>query len=450
MKAKRTFKSLFWPAFIELLFFMLMGTIDTLMLSSYDDFAVGAVGNAVTLINMFAVLILVISTGVAILVSQHIGANQEERAKQVIGTGLIVNICVGLVLASGLYLLASPLLKMVNTDVIIFDDSMTYLRIISLSLFFLAISNVITGSLRSFGYARYVTYIVVFGNILNIIGNYLLIYGRLGFPSLGVFGASLSTLVVRGIMLMMFLVMLRQTLRVRKEHLRLNRMHLKKVLGIGLPSALESWVYTLMQGTILSIINGLGAEYVVARTYINTMLTYVYVCSLALATANAIITGYAVGEKDYEKAYRHTFDVVIKSFMVVGVVTLLLNIFSYQVLSLFTSNPMIIRIARNVLWIVIFLEIGRATNLVIIQALRSSGDARYPLRMAIISMLGLAIPLAFILARTLSLGLFGIYLALAFDEMHRAFWMAKRWRSKRWITLLEQSQSSMIATNENG
>jgi putative MATE family efflux protein len=339
MKAKRTFKSLFWPAFIEFLFFMLMGTIDTIMLSNYDDFAVGAVGNANTLVTMFGVLIMVISSGVAILVSQHIGAKQDEEARQVIGTGLFLNFFIGITLAGGVFLLSHQLLRAVNTSPVIYADSLTYLRLMATSLIFVALSHVITGTIRSFGYAKYVTYIVMIGNVLNIIGNYILINGHFGFPRLGVFGAGISTLGVRGIMFFVYALLLFRLLKLSLSDIKYEKKSFKNILRIGVPSALETWTYTVMQVIVISIINGLGAQYTTARTYVNTLLTYVYVFSLALATANAIMTGYAVGEQAYENAYRHTIKIVFRSFIMVGTVTLLLNIFSITNFKSFYNQP---------------------------------------------------------------------------------------------------------------
>ena len=193
MKSKRSFKALFWPTFIELLFFMLMGTVDTLMLSNYSDYAVGSVGNSNTLIMMFAVLLLVVANGVAVLVSQYLGAKKSDVAHRVIGSGLIINLFVGFILASTLVLSADLLLNLVNTKVELFADSKTYLQVIAMSLFFVAISNVITASLRSYGFAKYITFVVMGANLLNILGNYVLINGHWGFPRLGVYGAALST-----------------------------------------------------------------------------------------------------------------------------------------------------------------------------------------------------------------------------------------------------------------
>jgi Na+-driven multidrug efflux pump len=95
MKTKRSFSAIYWPILIELLFFVLMSTVDTLMLSNYSDHAVGSVGNANTLIMMFAVTLLIITNGVAVLVSQYIGAKRDDLAQKVIGNGIVLNLFVG-------------------------------------------------------------------------------------------------------------------------------------------------------------------------------------------------------------------------------------------------------------------------------------------------------------------------------------------------------------------
>lgn len=432
MKSKRSFKALFWPTFIELLFFMLMGTVDTLMLSNYSDFAVGAVGNANTLIQMFAVLLLVVANGVAVLVSQYIGAKKQEVAHRVMGSGIIINLIVGFLLASTLVLSADLLLSLVNTKIEIFEDSKTYLSVISMSLFFVAVSNVITASLRSYGFAKYITFVVIVGNVLNIFGNYVLIYGHLGLPSLGVYGAALSTLGVRILMMITYLILLFKVLKMGIKDIRLDLVTAKQIVKIGLPSAAESWTYTIMQGIILSMINGFGPEYTVARTYINTILTYIYIFSLAFAAANAVMTGYYIGERNYDKAHKETLKTALRSFLIVTSMTLIVNLSSGLIISIFTTNPTIISIVRKVLWLAIFLEFGRSLNLILIQALRSAGDTTFPLIMAVFSMFGVAVVFAYFFGVYLGLGLFGIYIAYVMDEVLRALFMLFRWHSRKW------------------
>ncbi|MBU1143846.1 MAG: MATE family efflux transporter [Firmicutes bacterium] len=432
MKSKRSFKALFWPTFIELLFFMLMGTVDTLMLSNYSDYAVGSVGNSNTLIMMFAVLLLVVANGVAVLVSQYLGAKKSDVAHRVIGSGLIINLFVGFILASTLVLSADFLLNLVNTKVELFADSKTYLQVIAMSLFFVAISNVITASLRSYGFAKYITFVVMGANLLNILGNYVLINGYWGFPRLGVFGASLSTLGVRGLMMFVYFFLLFKVIKVSIKDIRLDMATSKQIFRIGLPSAAESWTYTLMQGIILSMINSLGPDFTTARTYINTILTYIYIFSVAFASANAVMTGYYIGERNYEKAHKETLKTVFRSFVVVLSMTLVVNLSSGLILNVFTENPIIIKTVRTILWLAILLEFGRSLNLILIQALRSAGDTTFPLVMAVLSMFGIAVTSAYFFGIYLGLGLFGIYMAFVLDEVFRGILMFFRWQSRKW------------------
>ncbi len=303
MKTKRSFSAIYWPILIELLFFVLMSTVDTLMLSNYSDHAVGSVGNANTLIMMFAVTLLIITNGVAVLVSQYIGAKRDDLAQKVIGNGIVLNLFVG-ILAAGIMLLSTDqLLQLVNTKPVLYNDSKIYFQVIAISLVFVAMSNIVTASLRSYGYAKQITIVVIIGNIFNIMGNYLLIYGRFGFPELGVYGAALSTLFVRSLMLLVYLAMAFVLVHVRVKHIRIEKELSKQILKIGLPSAGESLTYTIMQSIILGMVNQLGPDMTTSRSYINTILTYIYVFSLAYASANGIMTGYYIGERDYNKAH---------------------------------------------------------------------------------------------------------------------------------------------------
>lgn len=439
MKSKRSFKSLFWPTFIELLFFMLMGTVDTLMLSNYSDYAVGSVGNSNTLILMFAVLLLVVANGVAVLVSQYLGAKKSDVAHRVIGSGLIINLFVGFILASTLVFSADFLLNAVNTKVELFADSKTYLQVIAMSLFFVAISNVITASLRSYGFAKYITFVVMGANLLNILGNYVLINGHWGFPRLGVYGAAISTLGVRGLMMFVYFILLFKILKVTFKDIRLDISTSKQIFKIGLPSAAESWTYTLMQGIILSMINSLGPDFTTARTYINTILTYIYIFSVAFASANAVMTGYYIGERNYEKAHKETLKNVFRCLVVVLSMTLIVNFSSGIILNVFTKNEVIIKTVRNILWLAILLEFGRSLNLILIQALRSAGDTTFPLVMAVLSMFGIAVTSAYFFGIHLGFGLFGIYMAFVFDEVFRGILMFFRWQSRKW-----ESKSSYL------
>jgi putative MATE family efflux protein len=432
MKSKRNFKSIFVATFVELFFFTMMGTIDAIMLSNLNDHAVGSVGNANTLIQIFAVLLLIVTNGVAVLVSQYIGANRNEKARQVIGSGLLVNLLIGLALAIIMHFSVNFLLTLIQTDSSLMEDSKTYFQVIGYSFVFMAFSAVAAGALRSYGYAKYITIVAICGNVLNMFANYVFINGYLGFPRLGVFGAAISTFGVRGLMMITYLIILMILIKLKLSDLKMDRESNKNIFRIGLPSAAESFSYTAMQIIILGMINSLGPDFTTAKTYMNIILTYIIIFSLSFATANAVMTGYYIGERNYDKAHQETNKAVLRSFVTVLLVTLIVNLSSGLIINIFTQNQVIITTVRKVLWIALLLEFGRSINMITLQALRSAGDTTYPLVIAVMSMMGIAVPVAYLFGIYWGFGLFGIYIAHTLDELIRAGFAVFRWHSRKW------------------
>jgi len=337
-----------------------------------------------------------------------------------------------LALATIMHFSATFLLTLVQTDASLMQDSKTYFQVIGYSFIFLAFSAVSAGALRSYGYAKYITIVAICGNVLNIFANYVFINGYLGFPRLGVFGAAISTFSIRGLTMITYLIILMILVKFKLSDLKLDRESNRNILRIGLPSAAESFSYTVMQIIILSMINSLGPDFTTAKTYMNIILTYIYIFSLSFATANAVMTGYYIGERNYDKAHKETIKTVLRSFITVLLVTLLVNLSSGLIIKLFTQNEVIVRTVRTILWIALFLEFGRSINMITLQALRSAGDTTYPLVIAVMSMMGIAVPVAYLLGIHWGFGLFGIYIAYTLDELIRACFAVFRWLSRKW------------------
>jgi Na+-driven multidrug efflux pump len=198
---------------------------------------------------------------------------------------------------------------------------------------------------------------------------------------------------------------------------------------------MENLMWNVAQVWILFYINQMSDEAVIARTYIRTILPFIFMFSFSLASGNSIIVGYHMGEENPEKAYKHTLKSLRISFIFVVLVTLLLNIFANSVIGFFTDNTEITTMIKNVLYITVFIEIGRAMNLVYIQALRSVGDTVFPVIMAIISMFGIAVFLTYIFGIRMEMGIVGVYLASMLDEVLRGITMGIRWYLRKWVDI---------------
>ena len=429
-----------WPIFVEMLFFILLGTVDTIMLSGYSDTAVGSVGISNQILFLFGILVNIIAIGIGVVAAQYLGAKQVQNAKDTIVTGIFGNLIIGVVLSLIIIVFGKSLLILVNTDSALLDDSVIYLKIVGYSLVFISLRVALSTGFRSFSKPKIVMIIMIVGNVINVVLNAILIYGLFGAPSLGVAGAAIGTLTSRIVMVLLLVIAAYKMLGIKIHKIRFHIVQLKKILYIGIPAAAENLMWNIAQVFIVAIVNTVSVEAIIARTYILTILSFIFIFSLSLATGNSIIVGYHIGDKEHDKAYHHTLKTIRVSFFFVIIITILLNIFAKEVIGLFTDDETIIEMARSVLYFAVFIEIGRAMNLVYISALRTAGDTVYPAIIAVISMFGIAVVLSYVFAITLGMGIVGVFLATMIDELFRGSMMALRWYRKRWtvIRLIEE------------
>ena len=189
---KKRLAKLAAPIFIETLLIMMLGAVDTIMLSRHSDSSVAAVGVVNQIIMLTFLVFEVINLGTSVLCSQYLGARLQKKVVQVVGVSILVNIVVGVSISLLLFFGAGPILRLMGLTSELMTDGMDYMRIVGAFAFFQAISLTLSASLRSANKAIYPMLVTVVVNILNIIGNYSLIFGRFGFPELGVEGAEIG------------------------------------------------------------------------------------------------------------------------------------------------------------------------------------------------------------------------------------------------------------------
>lgn len=438
MKEKKaSILSLGIPIFIQLFLFNLLNSIDVLMINSYNENYVLAMNNASTVINMLNVLLMICSTGVGIVISQYLGAKQKDDAKKAFNNGIIFNFCLSLVLMTILLISQKYLLQLIDCPEEYINDAMLYLSIVSFGMPCSAIVNIIAANLRSNQKPAFMTVIAVISNILNVILNYILIFGKLGIPPLGIKGAAIATLVSQIITLILALVAAPILLKDKIYSLKFSFYHLKKVLLIGLPSALESFCYTISGLFVTAAVNQLTKAEMLARSYINLIMTYIYQFSVAFGQANAILVGHDVGEGKYLQAKKRTYQSYLLCFPILLMVIILLNLFGEDIIYLIVKDQedyqSVINYATSILSYMFIYETGRCINLIFINSLKASGDVVFPLIGAIISMFIFSSLGSWVLGIWLKLGFLGIFLAQALDECVRAIMMLFRWQNNKWM-----------------
>lgn len=271
--------ALTWPIFIETLLYMVMGNADTLMLSQYSDHSVAAVGVANQIIAVIIVMFNFIALATAVLVAQYLGAERKQHAVEVSLISIAVNFLFGLVLSSVLFFFGKPILYTMKLSNHLLTEANDYLMIVGGFLFIQALIMTIGAILKSYGFTRETMYVTIGMNILNVIGNYLFIFGPFDFPVLGVKGVAISTTVSRliGLIVIFSLLLKRTKMPFSLSVLRsLPFHHIRDLLKIGIPSAGEHLAYNTAQMLITYFITWLGAEALTTRVYTQNIMMFVF------------------------------------------------------------------------------------------------------------------------------------------------------------------------------
>lgn len=432
MEAQRkNLTQLFIPICIETLFYMLAGMVDTLMLSSVGDYAVGAVGTANTYIGMFIIMFSIISSGMIAVMSQNIGAGRLGVAYQARQIGIMFNAALGIIMAIFLAVCSGKILVVVGIAGNLQNSAEIYLRIVGGFCFLNALIPIFSSYLRVFGFTREPLTATISANVANLLLNYVFLF----IMHWGVAGVALATVISRVINLLMVMTMAHFLVHAKEHPERVeNHKIMGQIVKVGLPSALETAIYNLAMTLVIRFLNQMDSEgmNVTARSYTMQITNFSYCVGAALAQANAIMTGWRIGANEYDECERGTRKAAIIGVVVGASLEAAFALTGPWIIRLFTDDPTMISLVIKLLAIDIALEIGRATNLVYGQALKASGDAVFPVMLGAIFMFLCAVGGTYVFGIKLGWMAVGAYIGLASDECCRAIGMMLRWKSGKW------------------
>lgn len=424
------------PMFLELLLNTMLNNVDTIMLSHYDEYAVGAVGNANTIMFMMNIFFNVIATATSVVVAQYLGAKMYEKMNMIYSLAVMVNLAFGAVLSAS-FCAANPLIMdFLNVSPEMRPYSMTYLYIVGGSGFVTAVFSVMLQILRCNGYTKIGMWVTLAINVVNIVGNYLFLYGPLSFLNMGVEGVAISTVVARVLAVIALLVFF-YVMKIGKISLRFLKPFpgklLVRMIKIGLPSAGENLTYNVYQTTLLSFVNAMGNDAVNARAYCNTLILFAMIFSNACAMSTQIIVGHLVGAGKTDEAYKRVFRTLRTSMPITIALASINALLCSYTLHIFTDNENIIMLGQSIMIVDIFVEAGRCLNMTFVNSLKAAGAYIFPLIAGILSNWGLGLTTGYVVGVSMGFGVAGIFAGTATDECIRGLIVMYYWFRKKWV-----------------
>jgi Na+-driven multidrug efflux pump len=285
--------------------------------------------------------------------------------------------------------------------------------------------------LRAFGHTSDTLTGNILANVFNVGLNALFLF----VMDWGVLGVALATGISRLInLLWVWTASRRRIPSVPEGHTLDNREIFRKIIQVGLPAAMETSLHNLAITIVISLLNRMDGTgmHAAAPAYTVQISNFSYCAGAALAHANSILVGWRIGAGELSECDRQTRrNALVGIGLGVGTAGLF-AIFSRPILTLFTRDPEMIRLVSILLTVDIFLEIGRAANLVFGFALKTSGDATYPMIIAVTFAFLFAAGGTWYFGIHLGWMAVGAYIAMALDECVRAVFMFRRWRKGCW------------------
>ena len=421
------------PLLIEQFLAVTVGMADTMMVSRCGEAAISGVSLVDMINNLIIVLFAALATGGAVVVSQYLGAKEQEKANASAGQLILLSAVLGAVVAALCILFARPMISACygSIDADVLDAGVLYLKITALSYPFLALYNAGAALFRSMGNSKISMQISVLMNIINIVGNAVCIFGL----KMGVDGVAWPSVVSRVIAAVLILGRCYQkghALTVPKT-VKLDTGMAKRILGIGVPSAFENSLFEAGRIVVVSMISTFGTVQIAANAVANNLDGMGCIPGNAMNLAMITVIGQCVGARDYGQASYYTKKLMKIAYLsVIGWNTLILATLP---LSLKLYN-----LSEETIWlstVLIVLHNGCAMLLwpaafTLPNALRASNDVRFTMIVSIVSMLLFRILFSYVLGIWFQMGAIGVWIAMIIDWVCRSICFIGRFVRGKW------------------
>ncbi|HHV30662.1 MATE family efflux transporter [Acetivibrio mesophilus] len=434
---RREVISLTWPAFIELVMSTMFGMIDMIMVGRLSPAAITAVGLTNQPFMLLLAIFSAVNVGTTTIVAWNIGAGNVKKANTVARQTIALNFIMGIIVGAVGVALAHHTVVFMGAEADTMKDATAYFQIVSAGLVFQAVNMGVTAALRGAGETSLPMLYNVGSNLFNVLGNYLLIFGKFGFPKLGVAGAAISTTVSRfiacviGLYIVFFSKWSVISIKVRGSY-RINFDIAKEVFSIGLPSALEQFV---IQGGLMMFartVSSLGTQIFAAHQIGLTICGLTFSPSMAFGVAGTTLVGQCLGANDEKRAQKYADIIHHMAIAVACLMGVVFILFSYPLACLYTDDMAVATMASVVLKIMALAQPGQSTQLSLAGVLRGAGDTMFPLYASAFGIWGFRVLVAYIFVSVFHWGLIGAWAALVLDQYTRAAIVYFRYISGKW------------------
>ena len=428
------------PIIVQQLSHHMQILVDRAMLGHINPEFFSAVGNSLVPYSAVNSVILAICSGATILIAQSIGAKNYSLSCRYAECSFIGN-SIFPVIAFLFFFFGSPwLFKIMGVQSPVLEYAVSYIKITSFNLFIIGIIATCTSILQGIGLTRIIMVTGIITNVLNILFDWILIYGKFGFPAMNIEGAALATLIANFTAVPFFLIYVIKRKKIPfkikvRNIFKFDLKLYKSVFKMGIPSGGEYALWSLGNLFVVSFLNRIDIMAAGIYTLLFSIKGLSVILYAGFAHAGLTLAGQKTGEKEHKQAINIVFKCLSLALIVCTAVAVIFCIFPKDILALFTSDTSLVNFAVPFLIFVTLVMFPQAVNIVIGYGIRGTGDTRWMFYTQILGTV-MVITLSYILIFTAGLGLWGVFITFLVDEFVRSIINILRfWKGREFFFL---------------
>ena len=424
------------PLIAEQFLTISIGMIDSVMVAPIGETAISAVSLVDSVMILLVNVFTAVATGGGIIAGQMLGMKRADKGSKVVEQTLFFSVASAMLVMGIMYLGRSFIFSYLfgKAEVEVLQHASIYYLIMSSSVPFLALYNVGASTYRMMGNAKLPMMMSLAMNLINLIGNYLLIkvFG------MGIAGAAVSSLCSRifsGVLITKLIMNKQNVLHIRTLWIKPSMDILKKIMAIAIPFGIENSLFQLGKILVLSLVTGLSTAAITANAIANNVGSYAVVMGSSIGVALSIVAAHCVGAQDFKQVRYYTKKLISYAYGVLFVTNVLIIMALPVIMWLYKiSNETEVLVRQLLIYHSVCVVLVWSPSFMLPSALRAASDVKFCMVVAVGSMWIFRIALSYVLVQMVGLGILGVWVAMTTDWLVRAILFTLRYRGDKWQT----------------
>lgn len=428
------------PAILEMMLHMAVSLVDVAMVGRLGADSLAAVSLGSQLIFTFVFVFAALGIGASAIIARAVGAQILEEADHVAGQVVTVSAITALGLGTVIFLFTEKIVSLFQVNAVVAQLAVSYLKIMSFSAVFFLVLLTGESICRSAGYTKIPLMVASVANTINIMGDYLLIFGKAGFPAMGVKGAALASSVSFFIAFVIILTILFSGKIPVRLHLNqmvpVNLATVRRILVLAIPAGLEELNREGSGLLVIYLLTGLGSVGYAAHQVAVSIESLSFMPGYGFAIAAGVLVGQSLGAQDPMRAERLAFKSTHLAAAIMTGMGLLFFFLNNWLVRIFTTDSAIIPLAALSIRIGAFEQTSIALEMVLVGALKGAGDTRFPMYLSMLGNWVIRVPLIYIALNILHQGLPAVWVITVFQWFVLGLLAWIRFRAGMWKAIV--------------